>query len=135
MAQKYHHGAFLIYLKSPSDTSYNPIEGLTNVQITNECETIEVASPSSSVGREYIPGRKTWTATATHLFRLDDDDKLIGWVGQTIGFEYYCRDLNGNLKWTTSGTCIVTRYDIQSQVGSIVKGSFQFQGSGNLVVS
>lgn len=92
-----------------------------------ECEAIETSSPTNGKFRTFMAGQKTWHATMSYLVVA-----LKSMVDLT-GVE-----LTLKVKNTTSdtdylvGKAICTKCKITATTGSLVQGSFVFQGSGEL---
>lgn len=110
------------------DSSYEAIASCKNCDISKTADTIEVSSATSGTAKEYIPGRTGWKITCDYLVadtaKPLDGLLLVGTMVElkvTVGSE------------SKTGSAIVTSCDVRGQTGSLMTGSFSFQGSGELV--
>ena len=107
------------------------IAAAKSCEIHVDCEKVEVATQHSDEWREYEAGRKTWNVKITtlvvsvsgHLMNIGDSLRL------TFGSVDELKRLGAD---RLTGYALCTNADVVAQVGSLAKGSFQFDGSGGL---
>jgi predicted secreted protein len=92
-----------------------------------QCDTEEVASPTTADWRDFIAGRKDWTINVSVL--LSSVSTLVSAVGSTVTLTF---GLRNSVTDRVSGTAICTKCQIQGTVGNLASGSFEFTGSGAL---
>ena len=100
-----------------------------SIEITIDCEMVEVAPQNGSGWREYIAGWKKWSFQVGTLASSSQISNAPSMIGAT----YYA-------KFTTSdgrseflgGDCVCTQAKITDTKGQIAKGTFVFQGKGVL---
>ena len=104
--------------------------------ITTDCETIEVSAPGDGSWVKKIAGRKKWSINCSWL--VDSDQSAVNSL-LAVGNEYelditYNGDFPEGEAWETllRGKAICTKCNITAEVGSLVKGSFSFEGNGVL---
>lgn len=113
---------FLIYLNGL------PIAATKSNEMATHCEAIEVSGPTTGSWREFIAGKKEWQANASFLVtNAIDIGKLIE-VGRTYTLAFRTRT-GAN---TVSGQAICTECRITATRGTLIQGSFQFKGTGEL---
>lgn len=103
------------------------IAACKSCDIDISCDTIETASRTSSEFREFIKGRTTWSVTMSYLVTSLKQANLLG---QTLTLLISNSD-DPTDKLT--GKAICTKCKITATTGSLVQGSFAFQGSGDLI--
>ena len=108
------------------------IAGARSAQITNQCETLEIASASQNTFKKFIAGRAEWKVSTGHLVAA------VGDVGTNLlrvrtTYTLDIKDRDGHI--IASGQAICTSADIQATRGSLTTGSFQFQGTDALSLS
>ena len=122
----------VICLRTPGTSGIGtPIAGVTADRVRVSGETIEKASATSSKWKEYLAGRMDWGITSDYLITFWNDiaDNAMK-VGQTYAIMVID---SSNADEYLSGTVICTECVIDMRNGSLVKGSFSFQGTGPLV--
>lgn len=102
--------------------------------ISVTADTIEVSSPMQGTWRQYLTARKQWTLTTSHLVRsypiTDTPIKnMLLRVGKTYTLRISVRGLPDD---TLTGTAVCTECKITATRGSLVQGSFSWQGTGQL---
>ena len=121
------------YIIIVSQGTNNPlVAGVRADRLRVNGETIEIASATNSRWKEFLAGRREWSIETDYL--ITDDSNITDYplmVGQTYNIQIqdspqhdsddYCR-----------GTVICTEAVQDYQVGTIVKGSFTFKGTGPL---
>ena len=106
-------------------------------EITVDCETIEIASPSLGDWRSFIAGRKEWSITTNFLIQSAADVKNRLYVnnaltvGQTYSLTICTNDSTGAVQLT--GNAILKTYKVTATQGNLSTGSFVFVGVGALV--
>ena len=105
------------------------IAGARSAQITNQCGVIEIASAAQSTFRKFIADRAEWKVSTGHLV------PAVGSVGTSLlrvrtTYTLAIKDRNGNI--IASGQAICTQAEVQANRGSLMTGSFQFQGTDAL---
>ena len=122
----------VICLRTPGTSGIGtPIAGVTSDRIRVSGETIEKASATSSKWKEFLAGRMDWGITSDYL--------ITNWVNignnpMKVGKTYAIIVMDSTDYYEClSGTVICTECVIDMRNGSLVKGSFSFQGTGPLV--
>lgn len=92
------------------------------------CETIEIASETTADWREYVAGRKDWQMSVSTLLSTTADLEDALTIGTVVRLVFRDREGTGGVQ----GRAIVEQYKATANVGDIVKGSFQFKGTGAL---
>lgn len=92
------------------------------------CETIEIASETTADWREYIAGRKDWQMSVSTLLSTTADLEDALTIGTVVRLVFRDREGTDGVQ----GRAIVEQYKATANVGDIVKGSFQFKGTGAL---
>lgn len=105
------------------------IAGTRSEELQNECEMIEIASPSQGPAREYVAGRTNWQVSVGWLLSEVSDIQEVLTVGETYTLTFYD---NVNNTLCLMGTAILKKCQITATVGNLIQGSFQFQGTGAL---
>lgn len=110
------------------------IAGAKSCSIDVKAETIEISSPSQGEWKDYITGRKEWSATTSHLivtYPVTDTAlrKMLLRVGETFAITLKVRGYPDD---TLSGTAICTACQVTATRGSLAQGSFSWQGIGAL---
>ena len=119
-------------IMSSQGTTYPLIAGVKADRLRVAGETIEIASATSSQWKEFLMGRKEWSIETDYLILNYNNIKEYPlMVGQTFniiiqdspqwGEDSYCK-----------GTVICTEAVQDYQIGTLVKGSFVFKGTGPL---
>lgn len=104
--------------------------GAKSCDINVNCDSIEYSSPSSGKWRSFIAGRKSWSVTCNYLVRDNNVPSDMVRVGQTFQLKVYPRDSVAAQQLT--GDAICTEWRVTATRGSLVQGSFTFQGTGPL---
>ena len=94
--------------------------------VTLECDTIEVAKNQSGTFREYIAGLKAWRAS-TNVFVTAVANKFA-----TVGETYTLIIGDDDNEDEVTGDAICTSFKVDATVGNLVRGVFEFQGTGPL---
>lgn len=103
------------------------IAALKSCKLSTDCETIEVASATSSQFKEFIAGRKSWSMTCSWLVQTTAAMKA---HALRVGTTYTITFTDGTT--SLSGSAICKSCDVDAVVGNLTNGSFKFQGSGAL---
>lgn len=123
-------GKYIIIYSRDADEPL--VAGVTADRLRVAGETIEIASATSSQWKEFITGRKEWGIDTDYLITTDENiyDYPMR-VGQTFNIR-----VQDSPQYSTDsyciGTVICTECVIDMRNGSLVKGSFKFQGTGPL---
>lgn len=106
-----------------------PIACARSAQITNQCETIEIASASQNTFRKFIAGRAEWKVSVGRLVAAVSD---VGTDLLRVRTTYTLAVVDRSNNIIVSGQAICTSADVQATRGSLATGSFQFQGTDAL---
>ena len=122
----------VICLRTPGTSGIGiPIAGVTSDRLRVSGETIEKASATSSKWKEFLAGRMDWGINSDYLIT---DWNSIANNAMKVGKTYAVMVIDSNnTDEYLSGTVICTECVIDMRNGSLVKGSFSFQGTGPLV--
>ena len=104
------------------------IAGTRSNEIQTDCEMMETTNPDSGEWRKFLAGRKQWTGSTAFLVLTASDIKKLLNVGTTYTLQF--RDRTGTN--VIQGQAILKTCKIESAKGSLVQGSFAFQGTGAL---
>lgn len=110
------------------------IAACKSCSIKMDGELIEVASPTSSVFKEFIPGRVTWSVSSSHLVThgiMLSAASLINKVVQ-LKFMFSENELHTADGVVMYGSAIINQCRIEATKGNLAQGSFTFQGTGEL---
>lgn len=119
------------------------IAGTVSNEIQTEAETIEVSSPAQGQWREVIAGRKSWSVTVNFLV-MDGGTaassatatsiKSVLQAGQTYTLRFMDNPPAGSSQATggVEGPALLKACRITATRGSLVTGTFQFVGAGQL---
>ena len=100
-----------------------------SIEITIDCEMVEVAPQNGSGWREYIAGWKKWSFQVGTLASSSQISNAPSMIGAT----YYAKfTTSGSTSEVVGGYCICTQAKITDTKGQIAKGTFVFQGKGVL---
>ena len=113
------------------------IAGMRTDDIQTSCEMEEISSPSNGAWKAFIPGRKEWSISIGYLVFPSSALGISGGsgikdllqVGSSYTLTFQARNSNSD---KVSGTAYLKVCKITATVGSLVTGSFQFVGSGEL---
>ena len=108
-------GKYIIIYSRDADEPL--VAGVTADRLRIAGETIEKASATSSQWKEFITGRKEWGIETDYLITTDENIQ----DSPQYGTDSYC-----------IGTVICTECVVDFRQGSLVKGTFSFQGTGPL---
>jgi predicted secreted protein len=122
------HGKDLIVMGNTTN-GYTPIVACSkSCEIDVSCEVIEKSSVTSSAWREYIAGRKVWTASVSYLVKADNLASNLLRVGNTVTLRFVERDSGAVLE----GNAIIKSAKAVGTKGNLTTGSCTFQGTGLL---
>lgn len=107
-----------------NDSNQTLIAGSRSLTIDTDCEVLEVNSANSGEFRDYVAGRKDWSFSVGYLVLTFKSDML------KVGTTYIVKFKLGDTVMT--GRAICNKCSISAQVGSLIKGTFNFKGSGPL---
>ena len=102
--------------------------------ITVNEETLKVSSPQDGQWEHSIPAKKSWKVQTNFLFFADSPSATvikssISRVGSVIQLSVTVNDYAND---TVSGTAICKQFSATGTVGSLLQGSFQWEGTGPL---
>jgi len=123
-------GKYIIIISR--DTNEPLVAGVKADRLRVAGETIEIASATSSRWKEFLAGRKEWSIETDYL--ITDDNNIYDYplmVGQTFNIRIQDSPQHGSDTYC-GGTVICTEAVQDYQVGTLVKGSFVFKGTGPL---
>lgn len=106
------------------------IAAAKSLELTINCEMIEVARQTVTSWRDYITGRKDWSVSVSSLVTADSFTASVSMIGQTFGL--YFHDGPTAESSLLHGSAVCTQAKITEQKGSVAKGSFVFSGVGAL---
>ena len=103
------------------------IAGTKSNEIKTLCDLMETST--SSIWREYISGRKSWSVTVGYLVTstISAASNLL-----TVGNSYTISIRTRTGTSVASGTAICSECTIRATKGSLMQGTFTFRGSGPL---
>lgn len=104
------------------------IAGTKGHKIHTSAGVIEIASDSQQDWREFRKDRKEWSISVNFLVTTAAGIRDVLQVGET--YTLVIRDRSNTASLT--GTAICTEADEEYTKGSLVKGTFQFKGTGAL---
>ena len=99
--------------------------------IRTNAETIEKASATQQIWREFLAGRAEWSLSIDYLVLESAQIRNLLRVRQIFDVTIMAADGIGTE--TMTGRAIMTAADINSVVNSLAKGSFTLKGTGPLV--
>ena len=95
-------------------------------KINVKVEDREISRPDFGDTLVFKPGRYEWSVSVSTL--VTEFLSRFSNVGQTVQLTFGVRDTEDSM----TGTAILTKSEVSASVGSLVKGSFTFQGVGVL---
>lgn len=104
------------------------IAGASSCELDTKIETIETSSPTTGQWREHKKGRKTWNVSVSYLVGAETGVEDLLAVGTTYTLLIKGRGQDSGL----TGSATMTACRITATRGSLVQGSFVFQGDGEL---
>ena len=110
------------------------IAACTSCSISITGDLIEVASPTSGKYKEFIPGRISWSVSSAHLVTHGIMLSAASLINQKVDvqFSFSENELHTDDGVVLSGKAIVNQIKIDAAICSLAKGSFNFQGTGEL---
>ena len=123
-------GKYIIIVSQDTDDPL--VAGVRADRLRVNGETIEIASATSSRWKEFLAGRMEWSIETDYL--ITDDENINDYprmVRQTFNIIIKDSPRHGSDSYL-SGTVICTEAVQDYQVGTLVKGSFVFKGTGPL---
>ena len=107
------------------------IAAAKSCDIQTGCELKEISSPSSATYRAYKAGRKTWRGTVNFLVNTTGLGVLtMKNIGTAYTLKAYIR--NNPVVDSIQGTAILLEAHVTGAWGSLMQGSWVFQGSGDI---
>jgi len=106
------------------------IAGSTACDITAEVDLKEIAPAATGAFTSYVPGLRSWTVRMDFLV-FDDIVDYMEMVGQTLTLN--CKVRNGDAALRLRGSAICKECVVTATLGNLCRGSFTFQGTGELV--
>lgn len=102
--------------------------------VTINADTLKTSSPQDGQWEHSIPARKSWKVQANSLFiEASASDTVIksniSRVGSVIELSV---TVDGYEADTVSGSAICKQFSATGSVGSLLQGSFQWEGTGPL---
>lgn len=120
----------IIAIATGSETP-TAIASSKSCDIETNCELKEISSPTSSIYRTYIPGRKTWRVVVSFLVQTTASAVLSAKnIGTTYALKAYIRN-NSSVDYF-QGTAILQQAKITGTRGNLLTGSWVFIGSGDI---
>jgi len=110
------------------------IAGSRATKIESKADLIEKSSPNTAEYKEYVTGDKEWKVQVNFLVSAIGDLAALLVVGNTYTLVFGPTGQTGSSKSGLQGQAILQQYDIDSSVGSLIKGNFVFQGTGILTM-
>lgn len=107
------------------------IAGVKSDEIQSDTDTIEVASATQQQWKEFITGRKEWSLNTSYLLLAEESLRDLIQIGNV--YELAITDRQGNV--AVSGRAILTVCKQTHPRGNLCNGTFQFRGTGPLVLS
>ena len=111
------------------------IAAAKSCEVNLSADSIKTSSPSNGDWEHSIPGRKSWSASCSHLVTQIADSA--GMVGQTVTLLFQPVDDSGTALSNVSalqGTAIVKSWKGTFTLFNLAQGSFSFEGTGALAV-
>ena len=107
------------------------VAGCKSCDVDAETDMLEKSSPSTGVWREYEPGRKGWSVSTSMLVSSVHD--TIVQNGQKVWLTCVVRTDAGLMtEDRLSGWAFIRQAKVTGSCQNLSKGSFVFQGSGEL---
>lgn len=103
------------------------IAALKSCELSNKVDTIEIASPTTGQWKTFLAGRKEWSMSCSYLVM---STAVMKTNALSVGTTYTITFTDGTTTITGSAICIMA--EVTASVGALVKGSFKFQGTGQL---
>lgn len=120
----------IIAIATGSETP-TAIASSKSCDIETNCELKEISSPTSSIYRTYISGRKTWRVVVNFLVASSSLGVLSAKnIGTTYTLQAYIRE-NSSVDYI-QGTAILQQAKITGTRGNLLTGSWVFIGSGDI---
>lgn len=96
--------------------------------------TLEYSHPDIGDWKHVLARGKSWKLSTTHLVKASDGNATplkdaLGRVGKTYTLSLSNRQLSGD---TLSGQAVCTIFKVTATRGSLLQGSFEWEGSGPL---
>ena len=114
-----------LVLKNASNSTI--LYAAKSIELTIDCEMVEIAASNTSGFREYTAGWKKWSFQVSTLA----SSSQVGSAPSMVGTRYYAKfTLSGSTSEVVGGYCICTQAKITDTKGQIAKGTFVFQGTG-----
>lgn len=117
-----------LFIASGSNTT--PIAATKTDEIQVGCDTIEISDPTQGEWKRFINGRKEWSVTVGWLVTTNTDVQQL----LNAGNSYTLKFRSKSTVYLT-GQAIMTQCKITATKGSLIQGSFVFQGNGSLATS
>lgn len=107
------------------------IAGVKSDEIQSGAETIEIASATQQDWKEFITGRKEWSLNTSYLLLAAESLRDLIQIGNV--YELAITDRQGNV--AVSGRAILTVCKQTHPRGNLCQGTFQFRGTGPLILN
>ena len=109
------------------------IASARSAEVRVDGELLEVASPTQGDWREFLAGRKEWDVQVGYLVVANADLAKLVTVNQKVTLTINGRNAGDTPGLT--GTAFIRTAKQTYTRGSLIQGSFAFQGSGPLEVT
>ncbi len=116
----------LVYAKV--DNTYTAIAGTKSDEIQSDVELVEVSSPTSGDWKAYRPGRKEWAVTIGTLVLSEANTADLLKTGTMFQLQFRGTNTTPGVQ----GNAYLKTCSIKATRGSLVQGTFVFQGTGAL---
>lgn len=105
------------------------IASAKSCSISYDCDVKEISDPTTGLYKRFVTVRKSWRVSVSYLVTAIKAPLLK--VGTSVTLTFQLRDGSE----TATGTAICTSCKIDGTRGSLAKGSFEFQGTGELSIT
>ena len=109
-----------------------PIASAQSGALNEQKDMIEVASPTSGLWKQNLPGRRAWTVSVDALITTTADDLNLLQAAYDNDTPLTLRIYDTQYGYNRTGTAYIQSLNIQTQVGNLAKCSVNFIGSGSL---
>lgn len=129
-----------VALRWEGDEDLTVVTGATDCMLTISANIVPVSSPLTKKYGRGKAKRKSWKVTTNHLVDLDNQVQMTALLGRKVWLSMAKRERTEDDTWediTTEavgfeGWAWVSKVSIQAQNKDLVKGAFEFTGTGKL---
>lgn len=132
-----------VALRWAGDEDLTVVTGATDCLLSVSVDVRNVTSPTSGRFGRGKAKRKSWKVTTNHLVDLDNQIQFTSLLGQKVWLSMKKRERTDDDTWedapNSAGDAIgyegwawVSKVSIQAQNKDLVKGAFEFTGTGKL---